>query len=634
MVISDTSIKRPVFATVISLLLIVVGLASFMRLPVREYPAIDPPIVSVITIYRGASNDVVESRVTEIIESAVAGIEGVKIITSSSREERSQVNIEFHLERDINVAANDVRDRVARVANRLPESAETPRIAKFDSDARAILWITLTSDRFSSLELSDIAQRSLVERLSIVPGVAAVTIGGERRYAMRIWLDRQQMAARGLTVEDLEVAVRRNNVELPSGRVESVAREFTVKTDARLKTPEQFAQIVVATKSGYLVRMGEVAHIERAAEDERTEMRVRRKTAIGIGIQRQSTANTLEVARGAKAEMARLQQSLPEGIEFVVGYDESVFIEQSINEVLHALATGMVLVVAVIFLFLRSVRATLIPTVAIPVSLIASFTVLAACGFTINVLTLLALVLAIGIVVDDAIVVLENIHRWVEEGEAPLRAALLGARQIAFAVIATTLVLASVFVPISFMTGNTGRLFTEFGITLAAAVLFSGLVALSLSPMMCSKLLASHAHEGWLYRVTEPAFVAMNNLYRWLLKKALAAPLVTLAVGVLVSGIAYNLFVALPKEFTPTEDRGYVIVPVTAPEGASLAYTREHVAMIEDILIPYVEKGQARAVMANIAPSFQRPAPVNTAFVFLRLSPWSDRDVKQQALVR
>ena len=634
MILSDTSIKRPVFATVISLMLIVVGLSSFVHLPVREYPAIDPPIVSVITIYRGASNDVVESRVTEIIESAVAGIEGVKIITSNSREERSQVNIEFTLERNIDVAANDVRDRVARIANRLPEGAETPRIAKFDSDARAILWLTLTSERFSSLELTDIAQRNLIERLSIVPGVASVTIGGERRYAMRIWLDRQQMAARGLTVEDLEIAVRRNNVELPSGRVESLAREFTVKTDARLKTPEQFAQIVVATKSGYQVRLGEVAHIERAAEDERTEMRAKRTTAIGIGVQRQSTANTLEVARGAKAEFERLKGSIPEGIEFIVGYDESVFIEQSIDEVINALGTGMILVVAVIFLFLRSVRATLIPTVAIPVSLIASFTVLAACGFTINVLTLLALVLAIGIVVDDAIVVLENIHRWVEAGEPPLRAALLGARQIAFAVIATTLVLASVFVPISFMTGNTGRLFTEFGIALAAAVLFSGLVALTLSPMMCSKLLASNAQEGWLYRVTEPFFVGMNAVYRWILGKALAAPIVTLTVGLLVSGVAYGFFIALPKEFTPTEDRGYVIVPVTAPEGASLAYTREHVALIENILIPYVDKGDAKAVMSNIAPSWQRPAPVNTGLVFMRLSPWNERTIKQQTLVR
>ncbi len=633
MILSDVSIKRPVFATVISLMLVVLGLAAFLKLAIREYPAIDPPIVSVTTIYKGASNEVMESRITELIESTVAGIEGVKTITSQSREERSQVSIEFRLDRDVDAAAADVRDRVARIQSRLPDGADLPIVAKVDSDARAILWFTLSSDRQSQMELTDYARRYLVDRLSIVPGVASVFISGERRYSMRIWLDRQALAARGLTVDDVEAAIKRQNVELPSGRIESTQRELTVKTDSRLATPEEFRAIVVATRSGYPIRLGEVARVEVGPEDERGELRANGRTAIGMGIVRQSTANTLAVAEGAKAEMERLRPSMAPDINVIIGYDESSFIKQSINEVFHALGVGVVLVIVVIFLFLRSVRATIIPAVAIPVSIIGSFIILAALDFSLNVLTLLALVLAIGIVVDDAIVVLENIHRRVEEGEPPLLAAVRGARQIAFAVISTTLTLIAVFVPISFMEGNTGRLFTEFGIALAASVAFSGLVALSLSPMMCSKFLVSHDAEGRLFLATERIFVGLNAGYRWLLARALGAPFVVVALAIGVSVLSYGLWRSLPKEFTPIEDRGVIIIPVTAPEGSSLAYTREHVMKIEEIIRPLVEAGQVSAVMANIAPSFQRPAPVNTANMFVRLKPWDERTRKQQDMV-
>jgi multidrug efflux pump len=634
MVLSDVSIKRPVFATVISLLLVVLGLASATRLPVREYPAVDPPIISITTVYRGAANDVVESRVTELIESTVAGIEGIKTITATSREERSTVVIEFNLGRNIDAAAADVRDRVARIASRLPEAADSPVIAKVDSDARAILWFTLTSDRMSQMELTDFARRNLVDRLSIVPGVATVYISGERRFSMRIWLDRQAIAARSLTVDDVEQAIRRQNVEVPGGRIESRARELTVKTDSRLSTPAEFASIIVATRGGYQIRLAEVAKVEVAPEDERSELRANGRTSIGIGIVRQSTANALAVAEGAKAEMDALKPSLPADVSVLVGYDESVFIKQSIYEVFHALLVGVILVVFVIFLFLRSVRATLIPTVAIPVSIIAACTVLAALGFSVNVLTLLALVLAIGIVVDDAIVVLENIHRRMELGEPPLLAALRGSRQIAFAVVASTATLAAVFVPISFMEGNTGRLFTEFGIALAAAVLFSGLVALTLSPMMCSKLLRPHGSEGRLYRASERIFDGMNAAYRWALMRAQAAPIVMIALAVGVSAAALGLWRILPKEFAPIEDRGVIIIPVTTPEGSSLAYTREQVLAIEQIVAPLIEEGNAYAIMSNIAPSWQRPAPVNIATVTVRLRPWDERKVKQQALTR
>ena len=396
MVLSDVSIRRPVFATVISMMLLVLGIAAGTKLPVREYPAIDPPIVSVTTVYKGASAPVVETQVTELIESAVAGIEGIKTITSTSRDERSQVSIEFKLSRDIESAANDTRDKVSRALNRLPAGTETPVIAKVDGDARAILWFTFRSERFSRLELTDIARRQTIDRLSIVPGVASAIMSGDRRYSMRVWIDRQALAARGLTVEDVESAIRRENVELPGGRVESSSREFTVRTDSRLKTPEQFAAITVRNLGGYQVRLGEVAQVALGPEEDRSEMRINDKPAVGVGLLRQSTANTLDVANGAKAEMEKIKQSLPEGIEVLVAYDESVFIRESIEGVLRTLAEGMALVIGVIFIFLRSFRATLIPSVTIPVSIVASLTVLAALGFSINVLTLLALVLAIG----------------------------------------------------------------------------------------------------------------------------------------------------------------------------------------------------------------------------------------------
>ncbi len=625
MILSEVSIQRPVFATVISLMIVVLGIAAFSRLPVREYPAIDPPIVSVTTVYKGASNQVVETRVTELVEAAVAGIEGVKAITSNSREERSSVSIEFRLDRNIDAASADVRDRVARVRSKLPDGIDDPIVAKVDGDQRAIVWFTLASDRYSQLELTDYAKRNIVDRLGIVPGVAQVNISGERRFSMRVWLDRQALAARQLTVDDVETSILRQNVELPSGRLESTQRELTVKTDSRLSNADQFRQIVIATRQGYQIRLGEVAKVEIGPEDERSGIRANGKTSIGIGILRQSTGNTLSVARDAKAEMKRLQESFPEGVEVLIGYDESVFIEQSIFEVYHALGIGIVLVVGVIFVFLRSWRATIIPTIAIPVSVIGSFTIIAALGYSLNVLTLLAFVLAIGIVVDDAIVVLENIHARIEKGEPVLLASVRGAHQIGFAVIATTLTLIAVFVPLSFMDGNTGRLFTEFGIALAASVLFSGLVALTLTPMMCSKLLKTHEGEGKFYLATEKVFLAINDGYRWLLVHAVNAPIVVLAGGLAISATAYLFWGALPKEFTPIEDRGVIIVPITAPEGSSYNYTRDAVRDVERILAPYIENGAGAVVMGNISPGFSRPAPVNSGLVFLRLKPWGKR---------
>jgi len=632
MVLSDVSIKRPVFATVISLMLTVLGLFALQRMPIREYPRIDPPVIQITTTYRGASAPVVDSQITEILEAAVAGIEGVKVISSQSRDERSQVTLEFLLTRDVDSAANDVRDRVARALARLPEQADTPVVAKVDGDSRPILWIALSSETLSPLDLTDIARRRIVDRLAIVEGVAQIIISGERRFAMRIWLDRQALAARNLTVQDIEDAIRRENVELPGGRIESSARELTVRTDSRMSRPEQFRDLVVARGTGGAqVLLGEVARVEVAAEDNRGAYRINGQPAIGLGILRQSTANTLSVADGVKAEMERIRPTLPEGIIIQTGYDESLFIAQSIYEVEHALMIALALVVGVIFIFLRSVRATIIPAVAIPVSIIASFMATAALGFSVNVLTLLGLVLAIGLVVDDAIVVLENIHRRIEEGEEPLLASLRGAREIAFAVIATTLVLVAVFVPLSFMGGNTGRLFVEFGLALAASVLFSGFVALTLTPMMCSKLLKAHQGETWLVRTTEPIFLGMNAALRWTLDRALRAPLLVMGGAVALSGLAVVLYAALPKEFAPTEDRGVVIIPTTGPEGASFGYTLEHVYQIERLLQRYVDSGEAVAVFATVG-GFQRPAVGNVANVFVRLAPWAQRERKQQQI--
>jgi multidrug efflux pump len=632
MVLSDISIKRPVFATVISLILIVLGVASLFKMPIREYPKIDPPIIQIVTTYRGASAPVVDNQITEILEGAVAGIEGIKNIQSQSRDERSQITLEFRLTRDVDSAANDVRDRVARALARLPEQADTPIVQKVDGDSRPILWIALNSETLSPLDLTDIARRRIVDRLAIVEGVAQVLVLGERRFSMRIWLDRQALAARGLTVQDVEDAIRRENVELPGGRIESTARELTVRTDSRMSTPDQFRQVVVARGTGGAqVLLGEVARVEVGAEDTRGGYRINGRPSIGLGILRQSTANTLAVADGVKAEMERIKPTLPPGVDAIIGYDESLFIAQSIYEVEHALIIALALVVGVIFLFLRSVRATIIPAVAIPVSIVASFLPMAVFGFSVNVLTLLGLVLAIGLVVDDAIVVLENIHRRIEMGEDPLLASLLGSREIAFAVIATTLVLVSVFLPLSFMGGNTGRLFTEFGIALAASVLFSGLIALTLTPMMCSKLLRAHEGESMLVRVTEPFFVAMNDGLRWTLDKALRAPVLVMGVSAAMSLFAVVLFNALPKEFAPTEDRGVVIIPTTGPEGASFPYTMEHVIRLESLLQKYIDNGEAYAVFATVG-GFQRPAVGNIANVFVRLAPWNERDRKQQAI--
>jgi multidrug efflux pump len=494
------------------------------------------------------------------------------------------------------------------------------------------MWIGVTSTEMSPLEITDYLRRSVVDRMSTVPGVANVSINGERRYAMRIYIDRAALAARGLTALDVEATIRRQNVELPSGILESSQREATIKLESRISTQEEFEQLVISNRNGYAVRLGEVAKVEVGAADNRFEFFAQGREGLGLGIIRQGTANTLSVAEGVLKELEAIRPSLPSGMEMQVLYNEGVFIRASINGVLTVLAEGIALVVLVILVFLRDWRSTIVAVVAIPFSIIPTFMVLWAFGFSINTLTLLAIVLAIGIVVDDAIVEVENIHRRIEEGEKPLLAASVGAREIAFAVIATTITLMSVFLPIAFMDGQTGKLFREFGITLAASIGFSGLIARTLTPMMCSKMLSPH--HSFVHRWTEPLFNGMNFTYRVLLRRALAMPIVVLTVGGLVSFMAYGFFTTIQKEFAPIEDRSTLLVPITAPEGSSLAYTRERVKEVERIIQPYIERGLVSSTLGIVAPGFQRPAPVNAGLLIVRLKPWEERNVNQTTLQR
>ncbi|MEQ8369517.1 MAG: efflux RND transporter permease subunit, partial [Alphaproteobacteria bacterium] len=552
-------------------------------------------------------------------------------ITSWTRDEQASVRLEFALGHDLEAAANDVRDRVSRVVSSLPEGAGTPRIAKADSDANAMLYMSLSSPRRDNRALTDLAERFVVDRLSAVPGVASVSIGGDQRLAMRVWLDRQAMAARQITVADIEQALRRGNVELPAGRLESQAREFAVRTDVRLRGAEDFANLVIRDEGSTQLRLGDVAQVELGAYELRSETRINGATAIGLGVVRQSGANALAVSDGIQREVEEIRQTLPDDVIVRIGYDESVFVRSSINEVVRALLVALALVVAVIFIFLRSLRATLIPAVAIPVSIIATLPVLAALGFSINVLTLLALVLAIGLVVDDAIVVLENIHRRVEDGEAPLLGAQRGARQITFAVISTTLVLVAVFVPISFMQGATGRLFTEFGIAMAAAVVFSSFVALTLTPMMASRLLA--AGGGGRADAGQRAFRGIARAYGRSVEFALGQPVIVIGIAVLISALAVSLFQNIDRDFAPSEDRGVFFVSINAPEGSSLDYTRRQVAAAEAILTPLVDRGDVESVYTLLAPSFSGPSQVNRAFIVLRLNDWGSGRASQQDLI-
>ena len=484
MILPRISIQRPVLTTMMNLALILFGLIALTRLPVRELPDIDPPVVSVTTIYPGANASVVETEVTERMEEELNNIEGIRTISSQSREQVSSITIEFDLSRDIDQSAQDVRDRVSRVRGKLPEFIDEPIVAKQDADAQPIIWIGMNSDVVTPLEMTQLAEKQIKNRLQTIKGVSGVVIGGEQRYSMRLWLDSEKMAAHQVTVLDIEHALKQQNVELPSGRVENLQREMTIQTRGEMKTPDEFNDLVIRSDAAKLVRLRDIGEARAGVENERTIARNNGRPCIFLGIVKQSKANTVEVADGIKAEIERLKPTLPNGIEVVFNYDESVFVRKAIVEVWETLGVAFALVVIIIWFFLGSFRSTLIPSVAIPISIIGTFAILMAFGYSINILTMLALVLAIGVVVDDAIVVLENIHRHVENGMTPMKAAFKGMDEIAFAVIAITLSLVAVFTPLAFQTSATGRLFVEFAVAVAGSVVVSAFVALTLSPMI------------------------------------------------------------------------------------------------------------------------------------------------------
>ncbi len=623
---TELCIRRPVFATVLSLVLLLAGLMSFSRLPIREYPNIDEPQVSVQTNYPGASAEIIESQVTQVLEGSLAGIEGIDTIESTSRAEQSRITVRFRSTVNIDSATSDVRDRVSRVRRQLPEEITEPTISKVEADAQPIMFLVMQSDTMDAAALTDYVDRFVVNRFKNLDGVADVTVNGERRYAMRVWIDTARLAGQGLTVQDVENAIRNQNADIPAGRIESVDREFTVLSRTSLGTAEEFGNIVLKEGGGLQVHLSDVAKVELGTADVRRESRYNGATAISIGVVKTAVANPLDVAREVAGLLPRLNGELPQGTSLSVAYDSTVFIDRSIANVFQTILEAIALVLVIILLFLHSFRAALIPIVTIPVSLVATFAIMYAAGLTVNTLTLLAMVLAIGLVVDDAIVVLENIYRHIEEGMKPFGAAIKGAREIGFAVIAMTLTLAAVYAPIAFTPGRTGRLFLEFAVTLAGAVVVSGFVALTLTPMMCSKLLKHSTRQNIFARIIEGALGGLERGYRASLSGALRLRWLVLFVALGVAATGGWLFTQMKSELSPTEDRGTVIVTGNAPEGASLGYTQRYAGQVEELLSQSPDLSSYLVIVGA--------GEVTQFLSFARLKDWAERDISQQEVTQ
>jgi multidrug efflux pump len=630
--LSDISIKRPVFASMTSAALVLFGVIGYRQLAVREFPDVDPPIVSVSVSLRGANPQVMESAVTDVLEEQLASLEGLRTMTSSSSEQTSNINLEFNLDRPIEDAAQDVRDIVSRVRGRLPEEIDEPVVNKQDADARPIMFIGLESDTYDLMQLSEIADRILKPQLQTVPGLARAEIRGERRYAMRVWVSVSALASRGLTVQDVVSAIQSRNVEIPAGRIESDRREFSVRSLGELKTPEEFTRMVVSNANGQLVKLGDVARVELGAEDVRSIFRYNGRPAVGLSLVRQSKSNLVEVADAVRNALPALQAALPPGVTAGLGYDQSIYVKRSIKEAQETLILAAALVVLIIFVFLRNIRATVIPGLAIPASIVATFAVMNAFDFSINNLTLLALILAIGIVVDDAIIVLENAYRHQEElHEPPEQAAMKGTREIAFAVIATTISLVAVFIPLAFLTGSTGRLFKEFGIAVAASVAISGFVALTLTPMLCAKILRVPPRHGVLYQALEKGFRGISSWYQRALGGALRHRLLVLSgVGALVA-LAVVVFLGLKREFVPSEDRGQIQIQLTAPEGSTLSYTDQYQRQVEKILEGVPEIANYTSTVGGGGGG--GAGRVNNGQIYIRFVDWSERKRSAQQII-
>lgn len=590
MSLPELCIRRPIFAIMLNLLIVLFGVVGYLRLPVRELPDVDPPIVTITTVYRGASAEVMEAEVTERIEQEVNTIPGIKTLTSISREEVSIVTVRFELNRQVDVAAQDVRDRIARARQLMPENIDEPIVAKQDANAQEVLWLALYSDRYSTLELTEIGERQFKDRLQTLPGVGGVNFGGEKRQAIRVRLDAQKMAARGITAADISRLFRDNSIELPSGRLDNFDREMSVRTLGKLNRPEQFEDLIVRYENGAPIRLREIAKVEMGVEEERTVARYNRRPAVGLGIVKQSEANAVEVADAVKAEVEKIKPFLPQGVNVTTAYDSSTYVRKSIVEVQETILIAFVLVLIIMLAFLRNFRSTLIPMIAVPVSLIGTFMILYLLHYSINILTLLAMVLAVGVVVDDAIVVLENIFRHIEEGMEPTEAALKGVKEITTAVIAITITLVAVFLPIAFQSGTTGILFKEFAVATAGSVIISAFVALTLTPSLCARILKhDKGNHGRVYNGLERIFKSWENAYSRTLNWAVKRRFVIVIVGLLIMVGTYGLYTKLTKEFLPDDDKGYVFVIMFAPEGATSEYTDKFVKQAEQIASEYPE---------------------------------------------
>ena len=636
MKLTTIAVTRPVVATVVSLLVIVIGLAAVLNLPVREYPDVDDPTITATVIYPGAAAEVVEREITEPIEEAVSGIDGVRQIRASSRDGRARIEVEFSLSRDLDLAAADVRDRISTVRNELPDEAEDPEISQQSLQAQVVMWVTLTSDELDRLALSDLADRVLVDQLSTVPGVAQVLFGGERRYAMRIHLDLQRLAAHQLTVLDVEQALRARNLELPAGRLISDTRELTLRTMTELERPQAYRDLILAERDGAEIRLADVAEVEYGPESYRTAVRLNGKDAIGLGVVRQSGSNLVAISAGIRAELEALSARIPDSVSVNIPYDAATFVEASIRQILMTLLLTIGLVILVVFIALGSWRATLVPAATIPASVIGAFILLWALGYSINVLTLLALILAIGMLVDDAIVVGENVFRFSEQGKPRLLAADLGAGEVAFAVIATTVVLLAVITPLAFLTGDSGRLFSEFAAGLGGALGLSSLIALTIGVTVASKLIdAKRIEADPLRQRVGGLFEHLSQGYLRLLKGVLSVRWLVVILALLLLGATVWLYRELPRELSPREDRGAVFIPVAAPEGATLDYMIGVMTQIEAVLQPLTdEDGPAEHVISLVAPRSAGEGPVNSGIVILKLKHWSQREQSQFALTR
>lgn len=632
--LSALCIDRPVLTVVMSLIIVLFGLIALPRLNNRELPDIDAPLVSVTTVYPGAAAEVVETSVTQPLEEMLNGIEGVKHVTSTSREQVSSITVEFELSRDIEAAASDVRDRVARARRDLPDDAEEPLVAKRDADASPVMWLALYGEGYDQIELTTISEREIEDRLGKLPGVSNIMISGERRYSMRVWIDNRRLGSRNLSINEVADALRRENVDLPSGRVEGTDTEFTVRSLGELKTPEEFGSLLIANVGGSPVRLRDIAVVEAGAEDTRKHVRFNGASGLGLGVVKQSKANTVAVADAVRAEVAAIKAEFPPGLEFEVAIDSSRFIKDSIRDVQATILQAAILVILVIYVFLRSMRATIVPAVAIPVSILGTFAVLYFMGYSINTLTLMGVTLAIGLVVDDAIVVLENITRWVEAGTPPMEAARRGMDEIAFAVVSATISAVAVFLPLTFLQDMTGQLFREFAVTVASALVISGFVAITMSPMLCARVVRPRGDEGALKRVFGRAIDAVTRGYGRALTAVLTRPravttVVVLGVAWVVLGVFF--YAQAKEELLPSSDRSFMLIFNRAPEGATVDYMTRYQEQVEEIAIA---RPETKAVFSVIALGIGAPGLVNEGIVLAELIPPGERELTQEEVMK